>query len=168
MKNKALVKKIFNIILCSILLCSSWGCGSKEEEVTVDLSALNSAMLAADTSLPEMSSIDSDMDNAESNLAYLADKLDYDLVDGYFYSYSKTGTAHEIAVIHAKDSSGVNAIKLALQAHIESRIHTFENYSPDEVDAAQNAIVISNGNYVAMIMCDNQDAVQQVFMNETK
>lgn len=153
------------LLLCLLFLLTV-GCRNKEaNENNIDMSALRQNMLGADTSLPEMSCITSDDDNAADNLVYLAENLNYDMVDSYFYAYSKTGTAHEIAVICATNSDNVSVIKQSLEAHLETREHTFQYYAPEQVSSAQNAIVITKGNYVAMIMCDDQEAVENAFID---
>lgn len=165
---KTVIKRGF-ILLCLIPVLTCTACSNNEaDDKKIDMSALRQSMLEADSGLPDMSCITSEDENAAENLVYLADNLNYDMVDSYFYTYSSTGTAHEIAVICAANPEDVSAIKQCLEAHLESREHTFQYYAPEQVAAAQNAIVISSGNYVAMIMCDNQDAVKNVFLDMTQ
>lgn len=159
-------KKYILITLFIFLLCMS-GCSKNSSQTSVDMSKLCSDMLAADTSLPDMLTTSSNDENGESNFVYLAD-MDYSKVDSYFYAYSSTGTAYEIAVICLKASSDVSEAETALNTHITNRVHTFESYSPEQVSSAENAKIVKNGRYVALIMCDSKNDVIDVFNSHTK
>lgn len=158
------VSKILTGILCVTLLVTALcGCGGKEApEARVDMSKLQETMMAADDSLPEMKSIDSTQEDAEELFSSLSD-VDYDKVQDYFFCYAAEGTASEVAVVFVKDEEDVPEVEKSLREHIESRILTYQNYSPDQVEIAEKALVFSNGNYVAYVMHESPSYIKASF-----
>lgn len=142
------------------------GCGNDSQKDAggpqVSMDELKTAMLAADTTLPEMVTVDSEEENAELNFSYLAD-LDYALVDSYFYSYAKDGTAEEIVVVRMKDRGDVAGMMDALHGHTDQRRGTFEEYAPEQVQMLERAVVTREGNYVTLIICTKNGLVQDAF-----
>ena len=91
--------------------------------------------MAADTTLPELKTVTSEDKNAELNFTALSD-LDYNLVDSYFYSYAQDGDVQEIAVIALKEEGDVAEMMETLEKHVENRIGTFQEYTPEKVELA--------------------------------
>lgn len=158
------VSKILTGLLCvTLLMTGLCGCGKKEApEAKVDMSKLKEAMMAADDSLPEMKSIDSSQEGAKELFSSLSD-TDYDKVQDYFFCYAAEGTASEFAVIFVKDAEDVPEMEKSLRDHIESRILTYQNYSPEQVETAEKALVFSNGNYVAYVMHESPSYIKASF-----
>ena len=79
------IKRIACLTLAVLLLGGAWGCGSStgDEGKDVDMAALMDAMIAADPTLPDLTRVTSDGDQAASDFTYLSD-LDYKLIDEYF------------------------------------------------------------------------------------
>lgn len=149
-------------LIISMLLMAA--CGSKPESdgVTVDLKALQEDMLGADTTLPEMTKVTNEDDDAELSFSYLSD-LEYSLADSYFYAYASDGTAPEIAVVKVKDSQDVVTMMDSLKQHIESRKGTFQEYAPEQVALVEKAVLVHQGNYIALIISEKSGLVQQAF-----
>lgn len=162
MKNR--IKRIACLALAALLLASAWGCGSRAEDAgkDVDLTALMDAMVAADPTLPEMIYVTGEGDQAASDFTYLSD-LDYKLIDGYFYVCADAGTAEEIAVIKLKDAGQAAAAMSSLHRHIEARQGTFREYDPEQLPLTEKAVIIREGRYVALIVCEKNGLVQNVF-----
>ena len=163
---KGIQKKGRHMLLAGILvialLCIT-GCGEKETAgVALDLNTLQTDMFAADTTLPEMTVVSSEDGDAELNFSYLSD-LDYNLIDSYFYGYAADGTAPEMAVVKVKDTQAVVTVMDSLKEHIESRKGTFQEYSPDQVELVEKAVLIHQDAYVALIISDKSGLVQKVF-----
>ncbi len=123
---------------------------------------MSKAMCSADPSLPEMSRISSSDANAADLFTYFS-KLDYEKVEAYFLSYAAKGTAEEIGVIALKDEKDANDCKETLEAHVKDRINLYKTYAPEQVPRAEKAVVLTEGRYVALVMCDEQKAVTEVF-----
>ena len=134
---------------------------------TVSMYDLRKAMLAADPSLPEMTAVSSSDEKCDELFAYLSD-LDFSKVDGYFLAYAADGMAYEIAVVALKDEGDVSELKDSLIRHVEGRVNLYKSYAPDQVEKAENALIVASGRYAALIMCDDQAAVREVFENSVK
>ena len=164
------VKRAACLALAGLLLAFAWGCAPRETEDAgkdVDMKTLMDAMVAADPTLPEMVTVTSDGEHAEGDFTYLSD-LDYKLVDAYFYTCADGGTAEEIAVIKLKDAGKAAAMMDSLHQHMETRLGTFREYNPEQAPLAENAVIIHEGRYVALIVCEKNGLVQNAFRDSFK
>ena len=135
-------------------------CGGSSD--TVSMYDLRTAMEAADDTLGEMLSADSNEEDAEDLFAYISD-MDYGKVDKFFVSYSNEGSADEIAVIALKNASDAQEAEKSLKKHVQERINVFSQYAPDQVKKAEKAITFKDGKYAVLIICDKQDEVKKAF-----
>lgn len=163
------LKRIACLALAVLLPAAAWGCASRPEDMDrdVDMTALMDAMTAADPTLPEMVSVTGEGDQAAADFTYLSD-LDYKLIDTYFYVYADAGTAEEIAVIKLKDAGQAAAAMDSLHRHIEARQGTFREYDPEQLPLTEKAVIIREGKYVALIVCEKNGLVQNVFRGSFK
>ena len=151
-------------LTAALLLAGCAGKQPAQNAPMVSMYDLRTAMLQADPGLPEMKSVSSSDEKAGELFAYLSD-FDYDKVEGYFLSYAADGMAYEIAVVCLKDSADVAALKASLKAHLEGRVSLYKSYAPEQVPKAEAAELVSQGRYVALIMCGDQAAVKTAFQN---
>ena len=162
---KRSVKRIACLTLAALVLVCAFGCASQpaqDDGKDADMAALREAMIAADKTLPELTVVTSEGETADTDFTYLSD-LDYKLVDEYFYACASAGTAEEIAVIKLKDAGQAAAMMESLHKHIEARQGTFREYDPEQIPLTENAVVIHEGKYVALIVCEKSGLVQNVF-----
>ena len=159
-------------IICILMLVLSLGlaaCGkddSGKELKTVDMSLLCDAMLAADSTLPEMITVSDSNEDGASLFQYITESFDYSKVEHYFLSYSAEGKADEIVVIAVKDTADIDEAVEALNAHKKHRISMFEQYDPDNVTRVQNGIIFKNSQYAVLIITDNAEDVKAAFEKE--
>lgn len=148
------------LLLCFFIT----GCKQKDEKTIeqIDMKGLQETMLAADETLPQMLVNTSNDENADLNFTSLSD-MEYERVSDYFYAYSKTGTAQEIAVIQLKDSKDAATLMQSLQRHVEHRVQTLQEYNPEQTAMAENALIIRNSSCVALIICEKNGMVQNAF-----
>jgi hypothetical protein len=142
------------------------GCGGKDASTgdTVSMYDLRTAMEAADTSLPEMTVLSKNDENAESLFTDNISDMDYDKIDDFFVSYAVEGkNADEIVVIAVKDKNDVNTAKQTLEDHRESRRKLFEQYEPEQVKRIEDGIIFTEKQYAVLIICDNRDGVRKTF-----
>lgn len=164
MKNS--VRRIACFALAVLLLACAWGCGPKEPSdpgKDVDVSALAQAMLDADPTLPKMATASGSGDEGAADFTYLADLEKDKLVDEYYYAAADAGTAEEIAVVKLKDAGNAAALMDALHKHVEQRQGTFQEYDPSQVPLTEGAVIVREGRYVALIVCQKSGLVQNVF-----
>ena len=164
MSFQSIVKKYITILLAVVLCISVVGCGKeqKKEEKAVDMKKLQEVVVAADTTLPELKTVTSEDKNAELNFTALSD-LDYNLVDSYFYSYAQDGDVQEIAVIALKEEGDVAEMMETLEKHVENRIGTFQDYTPEKVELAEKAVITSEGRYVLFVIAEKSGLIQNAF-----
>jgi predicted small secreted protein len=143
-------------LLLALLLTACGGTGASTEGK--DPIELGQAMSEAAEDLPAMSTVSSQDDDGADLFRYLSD-LDYDKVDGYYFSYASAGTAEEIAVIRLKSADDADEAKASLERHREDRLGIFEFYSPDQVPMAEDGVIQSQGNMVVLAFCQNPDQV---------
>jgi hypothetical protein len=157
------MKRFATLLAAALLLVFALvSCGSSTTS-SVSLYDLQKEMLAADDTLPEMKSVSSSDENAADLFAYLSD-MDYDTVSGFFLSYCADGSqADEIAVIELKNSSDKKDMLQSIQDHVEGRVNLYASYGPDQVQRAENALIFDDGNYVVLIISDQQDQVKAAF-----
>jgi hypothetical protein len=153
-------------LLLALCLFALSACSGSTSTSSVTLDELEEAMLSADPSLPEMTTIDSRSENADALFSYLSD-VDYAKINRFFLSYCSDGKeADEIAVVELKSSSDVTAMRASLQSHVDGRIALYSTYGPDQVAKAEQALLFEQGNYVVLIISDRTADVRAAF--ETK
>lgn len=140
------------------------GCGQKSEKniEQIDMKKLQETMLAADETLPKMQVSSSNDENADLNFSSLSD-MDYSRIASYFYAYAKSGTAQEIAVIQLKDPKDEAILMQSIQKHVDNRIKTLQEYNPEQVNMAKNAVITRKSGYVTLIISEKNGLVQNAF-----
>lgn len=158
------MKRIICVLVIAALLLAGCAAPAQPEEAKpmVSMYDLRVSMTDKAPSLPEMNAVSNSDENAAELFGYLSD-LDYEKVEGYFLSYAAAGEAYEIAVVCLKDAADVPSLEDSLKAHVDGRVNLYKNYAPERVQQAQAARIVSEGRYTALIMCDEQDAVQAAF-----
>lgn len=160
--------KLTVLVYALLLAVGIVGCGSGEtvqEETAVDMQALREAMLAADTTLPEMKVATGEDEQAELNFTAFSD-FAYERVQGYFYAYAADGGSQEIAVVQLKDMADAAALMNSMQAHLEERRGALTAYAPDQLSLVDHAVIKQKGSLVAMIISEKSGLVQQAFEAE--
>jgi hypothetical protein len=155
------VKRGLAALTAALLLALTLtACGGGETTASVSMYDLQQTMLAADDTLPEMTTVNSSSEDAAELFSYLSD-LDYDKVESFFLSYCAFGTqADEIAVIQVKKAADQDAALQSLQDHAENRAKLYASYVPDQVQRVENALIFNDGNYIALIISEKQDQVK--------
>ena len=85
--------------------------------------------------------------------------------DGAVLQTSSGGVADEVSVMHLKKSEDVSIAKSKLEDRITERRQEFSGYKPEEVYKLDNARVVVQGNYVALIVSDDADQVEAALRN---
>ena len=158
------MKKIA-LLLSMILLCICLTACAKQNEAKVSAYDLQKTMLDSDSSLPDMTTVNSNASDADTLFSYLSD-MNYDKVDSYFLAYSSEGLADEVAVIILKDSSDADEAEESLKKHVQGRVSLYQSYQPDQVARAERALVFTEGNYAVLIISDNQKDIKDAFESE--
>lgn len=155
-------KRVICLMMCLVLMLGTIGCGDSSDGKSVDMTTLQNDLPALDDELPEMTTVTDQSSDAEASFSVLAD-FDYAKVDHFFYSYSKSGSPEEIAVISVKDKLDVTDLMKALQNHIDSRTATFQQYSPEQVQMVESSILTYEGTYVLYAVSKKNGLMQDKF-----
>jgi hypothetical protein len=160
---------LLRVLPLFMIMCLLGGCGGKNENSgdstdaqPVDCAALVNDMMAADTTLPEMTVVTDADEKGELNFGGFSD-FDYDRVAGYAYAYATDGGSQEIAVIRLKDSGDAAALMSTLKDHLGLRRGALGEYAPDQLTLIEHAVVRQKDDLVAMIICEKSGLAQQVF-----
>ena len=137
------------------------GCGKNAGDKEIDLNALKEEMMAADSTMPHMENVDSDSENAEKLFTNIS-SIEYVKVDKYFYMYSSTGSAHELACIKLKSEGDVKDAVKTIEEYVAKRVSIFKTYAPTETETAQNTMILTYDTFVVMIMSPEAESIKDV------
>lgn len=137
------------------------GCGKNAGDKEIDLNALKEEMMAADSTMPHMENVDSDSENAEKLFTNIS-SIEYVKVDKYFYMYSSTGSAHELACIKLKSEGDVKDAVKTIEEYVAKRVSIFKTYAPAETETAQNTMILTYDTFVVMIMSPEAESIKDV------
>lgn len=155
-------KRILLFCLAALLALSLCACGGEPQSdgAQVNMPQLQQAMLAADPSLQQMTSVTSEAADGETLFAYVS-ALPYDKVESFLLSYSSAGKADELAVIAVKDSKDVEEAAQSLRDHVQQRLQLFRQYGPDQAARVEQAQVFTKDNCAVLIIADQSQAVRE-------
>lgn len=157
------LKKVMMIGIAVVLGIAMTACGGGAKETqTVDLKSMQTSLPAADSTLPEMTMITSEDENAELNFTALCD-YDYSKVDSYFYTYAADGTAPEIAVVVLKKASDAADLMNSITDHNAKREGTMASYTPEQVAMVQSYVLTHQENCVLYAVGGQNGMVQKAF-----
>lgn len=158
MKNR-LIKRAAAIImaaaLCMIITVMFYGCASDRAGAGCREILDACRNIAPEGSFDTMACYGEDIyDDSFDNLYGIQYE---DISDGAILYTEEGGLADEISIVRMKKNEDISIAKQKLQDRIESRRKTFAGYKPEEVRKLDNAIVMVQGNYTALIISDNND-----------
>jgi hypothetical protein len=145
--------------------------GLEGEEVPVveentELSALdglandiqNSVEFAMTMSIPK---------DDESSLDYLKDSCGFDtsLMKDFTVRNNMMTNSDLLFIVEANSSEDVPTIKAMLETHKANVMQSFENYLPEQYDLAEQGQVVENGNYVMLVISQDNDTAIDLFTN---
>jgi len=157
-----LKKHVFQLpalLLCLLLTACS---GGGPQEKPVSMYDLQTAMLAADSSLPDMLTVNSAGADGAEMFSHLS-HVDYEKVDGFFLAYSATGLADEVAVVRLKEAGHVEEMKSSLHDHVEGRVKLYRNYQPDQMRRVEEGLIFTRGHYAVLIISDQPSRIRAAF-----
>lgn len=152
-------KKISALLTVALLAALLGGC-SQAKEVTLDINATATQMIAA-----------SDL---EFELVKMGDKIveKYYEVEGVteyvMYGEATGASAEEITIFKVEKAENVAAVQEMFQSRIEYQRARYENYVPSELVKIAEGTVVVNGNYVAYIVSKDTAAARSVFAEAGK
>lgn len=149
------MKKVFSLILALALVLSLTACGGKTEEaVSVDVNALYESYSAY---MPEMFFPDED-----TMLNFLGVSVE-DCVQYKVAICAEGMRSDEVWLMEAKDETALENLRQLAQTRIEAKLDETVSYAPDQYVVVEKAVVLTEGNYLALLISPEVDALQTGF-----
>ena len=154
------MKKLFSLLLAACCLLSLAACGAAPQDaapVNLDLNKIYEDMAAAtDEALTPI------------NPDWLLDMYGIDPADcleSYVYSFNTGMMAAEIWLIEANSPEALSRVKALAESRLSSLDKQSAAYSPALNEVVKKAQIITRGNYLAMILSTNVEALADIFNN---
>ena len=145
------MNKLVKGLLIGALMLALTACGGKKDEVKVDLGTLIDEVVAEH--FAEAALIDYDEDYLTNMM-----QMDTTLLESYVGKFPMIAAAPvDIGMFEAKEGN-VEAVQKEVENYKQVKIDNA--WYPMIVDAAENAVILTKGNYVFFIMCENTAEVQ--------
>ncbi len=149
------------ILILTLLLLTACG-GGRASVKEVPMEDLAKTMLEADTSLPEMKTVDDTVNGPERYFSTVCE-LDYGKVKHFFIAWAAGGTADEICVVLTGSEADAKEAEEGFQKHIRKRQAMYETYDPAQAARFSNALTFTKGPYACFILSDDPDSVRAAF-----
>lgn len=147
------MKRYIALILVVLMLAMT-GCGSKEASVSMDVNAVYESMVSI---MPEMLAMDENM------------MLNFCGIEADMCKQAKVAVcfdglrADEIWLIEAADASALEELKTLAEGRLERKGEESITYSPEQYKVVEAAQVITAGNYLAVIVSPDAQALADIF-----
>lgn len=157
-RNKKTITALVIIVMLAASFITMTGCSSESSGASCRDILNGCKKIAPEGSFDTMVCYGEDLyEDSFDNLYGIQFK---DISDGAILYTESGGLADEISIVCMKDNSDVQVARQKLQERIESRRNTFAGYKPEEVYKLDNASVIVQGNYAAIIISDDNDGFE--------
>ena len=159
------MKKIIYFILIFTILLSMTGCSKKQSlETGKAPDDMMEAITESQTGLLELRQITS---KDEDFAVWLSDYylIEAEQVEDGTICYADGVEASEIAVLVLGEEKDSKEVQEALKEYIRNRAGVFEGYAPQQAALAQGGIVVSNGRYIALLICEDTAAAKAAFLD---
>lgn len=155
------MKKFTAVALCCFMLFMVLtGCGVSNK--SLDMDSFSKDVLSKGSFNDELIQLP---DNVVSDYY----DLSFDGLEEYcVYASSSSATASEFAIFKCSGDKALNAAKTAVEERISDQITNYENYRPDEKFRLDNALVVTNGNYLLFAVSDDNATIQNLFNDALK
>lgn len=153
MKKIKNIKSIKAVIVCVMLSALMLvGCGSEKEEAGKYTSKeIYDKVMTSITDMENMKVVDNTTEEGKDAFSYVTE-MGLDKIKDFVFAYSADGNADEIIVMQVKSSDDVSQAKKDLEERLETRKSTFSVYNAEEGAKFNGATVVTNGNYLMLII----------------
>jgi len=148
------MKKFICMIIALCLLLGMAACGSKEQDVSLDVAALYEDY---QQHLPEMFFPD------EATLLNFLGIHAEDCVQYKVAICAEGLRADEVWRIEAKDDAALETLTNLANARIQSKLDETETYAPDQYLIVQQAVVLTQGRYLALFISPDVETLKASF-----
>ena len=158
------MRKLTAGLLALCLLLSACGGEPAEEERTMDwtVQQMAEAILACQDAPPEMTALLPGDELYETYLTVSYGLAEEDVADGAILA-AGGASAQEIAVLRLTEEADGVAVAETLEMYLVNRTGSFTGYLPEEAALLESAEVVSQGDYVALLACEDVTAAEDAF-----
>lgn len=158
------IKKMICLIIIVFLLS---GCSQQQPETDLTPYEIVSAIVESQSELPAFEQLSAENENFD---LYLSDyyMLSAEQVEDGVICYADGVEAAEIAVLVISDGEmsgkeNSETVRTALTEYIKNRAGVFEGYAPQQAALVKNGIVVIEGRYAALLICQDTSAAKDAF-----
>lgn len=151
---KIMKKVLIGALIFSLLLAGMTACNDKKEADVKCKTILEAcSKIAKEATFDTITAYGDELyDNSFNNLY----GIQKDMIDDGAISYTESGgVADEISIVHLKKNEDVSIAKEKFQNRIEERKKVFGGYKPKEISKLDEATIMVQGNYVALIISED-------------
>lgn len=151
-------KRLLTTILIGLTLLTACG-GGGSAEPSASVSEMTKSITKCGVAFNEL--VEVPTDRIEQIYGVSAD--DYSEVSAY--RAGSGGYADEVVIFKATSSDTISNIQTALNNIIESKKKDFDGYVQEQYDILCNSKVLTNGDYVCLIVCSDNDTAISTYEN---
>lgn len=172
MKNaKMLMIALAAVLALSLVGCSSAPAASASPEVSASAEATPvptpEITMTAQEIADDLMNIDdlfSSMDHSEQDLFAEMCGLDLSLLEDYSLNDAMMNVkSHTLYIAKVKDAADMDAVKTAFQTRKEQMEQSFERYLEDQYEIAKAGQIVTFGNWVMLVICEDSPKVVDRF-----
>lgn len=148
------MKKVISLILALALLMSMSACGGKKETASVEVNALYESYSQY---MPDMFFPDEDT---------MMNFLGIDTKDCVQYQIAICAEgmrADEVWLMEAKNASSLENLRQLAETRVEAKKDETVSYAPDQYVVVEKAVILTQGNYLALLISPDVDALKAGF-----
>jgi hypothetical protein len=150
------IKKIITTTLVALTL-SMTACGNGNTEASAPVSQITQAITECGVTFNELAQVPDD------KIATIYGISEDDYSEASSYIAGSGGYADEVVVFKASSSDKVSTLQDALNQRLESRKNDFDGYVQEQYDILCDSKVITNGDYVCLIVCADNDTAESTY-----
>ena len=149
------MKRILSLLFVLVMLFLA-GCSPEASAPAVEIN-VSSVYAGFEKTLPDMIKMDADMmlNFCGIDAADCKEALVYVSADGLL--------ADEIWLIEAKDEASLETLRQLAQTRIQSKLDETETYAPDQYLIVQQAVVLTQGRYLALFISPDVETLKASF-----
>ncbi len=159
------MKKILSLVLVMVTLFTFVGCEKAPDVAVKDIITNIQAEVKEIEGLVELDLKSEELTEFDKMTVEAFGINPEDISEGIIKYPMINLAVDEVIVLKAVDESKIEAIKEALNKHVEAQIKNFENYVPKNSELVKNHILKTQGNYILFVVSENAEKIESIFDN---
>jgi len=156
------VKRIQSLLLAAAVMSLIGACSKNQIVSTYSPRQIAEAIMYSQASIAPLHALTPDDDYFSDYVINIYQMNSASIEDGTIcYAYGMS--ADEIAVFIVSDNTALKETREKLNEYIKQRAAAFSGYAPHQSAIAENGVVAANGNYIALIICEDTKSAESTF-----